>query len=257
MGNQPATERIPACVGRPPPCIVRAIVDDDLQFRRAEPVPQAEPDQTVRCVVCRTPITGEYFHAQGQVVCPDCAARVEASQKAPPRISLGTAALYGGAAAIACCIGYALVEIVTGLELGILALFVGIGIGRAVRAGSKGRGGRPQQILAVVLTYFAISVSSVPVMLYHFSKQQNQAPKADTTQQQQIQPADPPQTLSVTSILLPLLALGLASPFLQLTGNIGSGLLSLIILFFGMQRAWAITGGSEILVSGPYKLESV
>lgn len=232
-------------------------MNDDIQFRRAEPVAQ-QPDQTLRCVICQTPITHEYFHAQGQVVCRDCAARVEANQQAPSRISLGTAALYGGAAAIACCIGYALVEIATGLELGILALFVGIGIGRAVRHGSKGLGGRPQQILAVALTYFAISVSSVPVMIYHFSKQRSETRTDATPRQAQPQAESAPEPPLFTGrTVITLLAFGLASPFLELAGNIGSGLLSIVILFFGMQRAWVLTGRSEILVAGPYKLESV
>jgi hypothetical protein len=60
---------------------------------------------------------------------------------------------------------YALVAILTGLEVGLIAILVGYMVGRAVRHGSGGLGGRPQQILAVVLTYFAITTSYLPVFV--------------------------------------------------------------------------------------------
>ncbi len=231
---------------------------DDLQFRRAEPV--AEPDPTTRCVSCPAEITDEYFHAQGQVVCPECATKIEAGQQAPPAISLGTAALYGAGAAVAGMILYALVAIVTSLEIGLISILVGIMVGKAVRKGSKGLGGRPQQILAVALTYFSISVSNVPVFFWHMSKQKppveakGEAGKAQSTEQQE---DGKPSELGLGGALVIIVAFGLASPFLIAFSDPGSGLLSLLILFFGLQRAWALTGRSEILVLGPYKLEPV
>lgn len=51
--------------------------------------------------------------------------------------------------------------------------------------------------------------------------------------------------------------IGLASPFMQVWLQPASGLISLLILFFGLSRAWALTGRSDILIMGPYKVESV
>jgi hypothetical protein len=91
-------------------------------------------------VACKTPIGATYFHAQGQTVCPGCAERIQSGQAAPAAISLAHAALYGAGAALAGTILYAAVAILLHLEIGIVAILVGIIVGKAVRAGSKGPG---------------------------------------------------------------------------------------------------------------------
>ena len=80
------------------------------------------------------------------------------------------AALYGGGAALGGCPLYALVAIVLHAEIGLIAILVGWMVGKAIRHASYGRGGRPQQILAVTLTYFAITTSYIPVILYHVAR---------------------------------------------------------------------------------------
>src|ERR1700683_3878568 len=88
----------------------------DLQFQHAEPLPEIAADPNVsRCVVCRTPIGATYFHAQGKVVCPTCAAKIQSGQQAPPAISLGRAAFYGAGAALGGCILYASTVIILDL----------------------------------------------------------------------------------------------------------------------------------------------
>jgi hypothetical protein len=42
------------------------------------------------------------------------------------------------------------------------------------------------------------------------------------------------------------------SPFLQLKSSPVGGLISLFILFIGLQRAWVLTARHEIIVTGPY-----
>src|SRR5674476_497773 len=81
-----------------------------------------------------------------------------------------SAALYGRAAALGGCMLYALVAIVLHAEIGLIAILVGWMVGKAIRHGSYGRGGRPQQILAVALTYFAITTSYIPVILYQAAR---------------------------------------------------------------------------------------
>src|ERR1039457_3428147 len=141
----------------------------DLQFQHAEPIAEAASSEgsTQTCVVCKQPAGGTYYQAQGQVVCPLCAQRIQAVQQAAPALSLMRAALYGGGAALAGCALYALVAIVLHAEIGLIAILVGWMVGKAIRHASYGRGGRPQQILAVLLTYFAITTSYIPVILYH------------------------------------------------------------------------------------------
>jgi len=233
----------------------------DLQFQHAEPLPESTADPNApRCVVCHNPIGATYFHAQGQVVCPTCAARIQSGQQAPPAISLGRAALYGAGAALVGCILYAAVAILLNLEIGIIAIVVGVLVGKAVRAGSRGLGGRPQQILAVLLTYFAITTSYIPVFFYQIAKhpQELQQTRQKTANGQA---ADAPQAvgtenakprMGVVGALLMLLLLFAAAPFFGLTSGV-SGLISLFIIFIGLRQAWRLTARHEILVMGPYE----
>jgi hypothetical protein len=46
--------------------------------------------------------------------------------------------------------------------------------------------------------------------------------------------------------------LGLASPFIELTGNFFWGAIGLLILFWGMRIAWRITAGRRFEIYGPF-----
>ena len=140
----------------------------ELQFQHAEVIPPAGASGPASqlCVACKRPTGETYYHAQGRVVCPACAQRIQTFQQAPPPMSLARAVLYGAVAALGGSILYAAVAIITGWEFGLVAIVVGYMVGKAIRHGSHGLGGRPQQILAVVLTYFAITTSYIPVLIY-------------------------------------------------------------------------------------------
>ena len=180
-------------------------------------------------------------------MCELCAQRVQSGQQAPPALSLGRAVLYGAGAALAGSILYSLVAILLNLEIGIIAIVVGIMVGKAIRHASRGMGGRPQQILAVVLTYFSITSSYVTVGIYQMIKN---PPAAQATADTSKKDAGPP--MSAGAVLFTLLLIAAAAPFLALTQGI-SALISLFIIFIGLQRAWRLTGRSEILVMGPYE----
>jgi hypothetical protein len=227
---------------------------EELQFRRAQPL--AGDPSIQRCVACGQTIADDYYHAQGQRVCPLCASRIQSGQQRPPSSSLLRAALYGGVAGLAGCALYALVAIVTGLEIGLIAIVVGIMVGKAVRHASYGLGGRPQQILAVVLTYFAITASYIPVFLYQAAKSSRQP----VTQSEQARPSPPPAVngqpppVSLGRAVFYILALAIAAPFLQVFSSPLSGLISLFIIYIGLQRAWALTRRPDLFIAGPYKL---
>jgi hypothetical protein len=229
---------------------------EDLQFQRAEPIAPAAEDASPRCVACKRPSGSTYFHAQGMVVCPDCAERIKTGQQAPPATSLARAALYGGAAALAGCAIYALVAIMLNAEIGLIAILVGYMVGRAIRHASHGRGGRPQQILAVLLTYFAITTSYIPVYIYHAVKSPRPAATAQSGQASPAPQAAEEARPSFGSAVVFLLLIAAAAPFLTLGSSGISGLIGLFIIFIGLQRAWRLTGRSEILIMGPYQVEA-
>ncbi len=227
----------------------------DLQFQHAEPIaaPASSASASQTCVVCKQPVGDTYYHAQGQVVCPLCAQRIQTGQQAAPPLSLMRATLYGGGAALGGCLLYALVAIVLHAEIGLIAILVGWMVGKAIRHASYGRGGRPQQILAVTLTYFAITTSYIPVIFYQAARNPHRV------EQQQMQnngaPSDARPRINFGSLALYLLMLAAVAPFMSLTSGF-SGLISLFIIFIGLRQAWKLTERREILLMGPYQVET-
>ena len=228
----------------------------DVQFQHAEELPPPPPEGTPICGACKTPILGQYYQAQGQVICPTCADRIQSGQQKPPALSLVPAALYGAGAALAGCILYATIAIVFDLEIGIIAIVVGWMVGKAVRHGSKGLGGRHQQILALLLTYFAITTSYIPVFIAHSMKEraaaQDQSGKPGPSGSAQ-PTTQTKAAMSLSTAVVMLLLLAAAAPFLSLGGNFVGGLITLFIIFIGLQRAWRMTGRTELLVVGPFE----
>lgn len=245
----------------------QAPLPHELQFQHAEVIPpkgSSGPGSRL-CVVCKRPTGNTYFHAQGRVVCPGCAARIQAGQQAPPPLSLARSLLYGGAAALGGCILYSAVAILVGW-VALVAIVVGFMVGKAIRHGSNGLGGRPQQILAVLLTYFAISTSYIPVVIYHASHHPERIPRSRRIQgsvapggtaQSQSAAAAPARlhARAATTIVLYVL-LAVAAPFFGLASGY-SGIITLFFLFLGMQQAWKLTARSEILIMGPYEAAPV
>lgn len=237
---------------------------EELQFRRAEPVGGTPAGK--QCVACKSPIGDTYYHAQGQVVCPLCAQNIEAGQQKPPAVSLLRSVIYGGLAALGGCILYATVAIVTGLGIGLIAIVVGYMVGKAVRIGANGLGGRPQQFLAVGLTYLAITTSHLPVLVHQINKeggiekfkernakaqQKNGAAPAPAPKPEAEQPPAPVSPGAAIAMLILFFA---AAPFIELLagGNIVNALLGLAIIVFALQQAWKLTGRTDLLVMGPY-----
>jgi hypothetical protein len=229
----------------------------ELQFQHAEPIAEAAPEGSgPACVVCAQPAGDSYFQAQDQVVCAPCAERMQAGQQAVPKPSLIRAALYGGCAAVIGSALYAAVAIVLKVEIGIIAILVGWMVGKAIIHACRGRGGRPQQILAVLLTYFAITTSYIPVILYQAARNPHRVERTQAqAQAQEAPPKAAPKRTYFGAITLFLLLLAAAAPFLSLTSGV-SAWISLFILFIGLQRAWKLTERREIVLTGPCQAET-
>jgi hypothetical protein len=233
----------------------------DLQFQHAEPIAEASSSEgsAAVCVVCKQPVVGSYYHAQGQqVLCVLCAERIRAGLQAAPPMSLMRAALYGGGAALAGCALYAAVAILLHAEIGLIAILVGWMVGKAIRHASNGHGGRRQQILAVLLTYFAITTSYVPVIYYRYHQrsveQQRRAQTPDAPASNDAPTRTRPR-MSFGAVALFYLLLTAVAPFLSLTSGV-SAWISLFIIYIGLQYAWKLTARREIVLTGPYQAEA-
>ena len=137
---------------------------------------------------------------------------------------LPLAIVYGAGAAVAGAFGYALIGL-SGFMVSIVAIGMGWLIAKAMMAASKGVGGRPFQIAAVILTYFSVTLGQT-LDVYWFNRAELAgAPFGE-----------------LVSIFAPRL---LASPFLRLQSNGISGAIGLLILFIGLRTAWQLAAGGD------------
>src|SRR5262249_54292405 len=125
------------------------------------------------CAICKSPVT-DYYQLAGHDVCSGCAARFEQANREGNHAQLVRATLFGlGGAAIGWAL-YAIVSLATGMEFSLLAIACGWLVGRAMRKGSGGAGGRKFQIVAVLLTYAAISTSYLPRVILDLRREAQQ-----------------------------------------------------------------------------------
>jgi hypothetical protein len=188
-----------------------------LQFQRAE-----FADSQRSCAHCKSGIADRYFLLGGHTLCTTCAPLI--SHAATPQ-EMGRPLLYGFAAAIAGAIGYALITNLLQARLSLVSILVGLLVGKAVRAGAGGLGGRKLQVMAVLLTYVSITLSVIPQLV---------------------------QGVEGTRFVFAI-GIALAAPFLEIASSPGGGLLNALIIFFGLAQAWRMTRGVSAVLTGPFQ----
>jgi hypothetical protein len=154
-----------------------AIDPVNIQFDQAEYATPALDGPS--CEVCQRPIDGEYYEIGGKLCCPSCRPRIEAAFRGGSRAARMLKALFfGSVASAAGAVLYYVILRATGYNLGLVAVVVGVMVGRAVRRGTGDRGGRFYQVLAIFLTYSAIMAMFAPMAFKVFvnqAKKQEQA----------------------------------------------------------------------------------
>ncbi len=226
------------------------------QFNTAEYPGQPGTDS---CYFCWQPIATRYYRVNNRMACPACTEKAAHAVPQDSHAAFMRALLFGAGAAIAGLALYATVEIATGWIIGYVSLAVGWMVGKAMMAGSKGIGGRRYQIAAVLLTYTAVSMAAIPVIISHVVEQrkathqvQTEEPSSsDSDSSQPDQPRSGPQ-INFFAAIGQLALIGLASPFLELQDPL-HGLLGLFILSIGIRIAWQLTKGTRATgILGPF-----
>ena len=236
------------------------------QFATAEYASQTASD---RCRVCQQPMGGTYYRVNTSRVCASCAQKMESAITLDNHSAYVRALAYGVGAAVVGLVGYAVIAILLqGWVISYMSIAVGWMVGTAMMKGSNGMGGRRYQIAAVVLTYAAVSMAAIPIWI-HFApdrheRKQTQDQKFEEEERkfgndagQQQPDAQPAPTAEKPRIgfgrwLGTVALLGLASPFIQLSGNFLWGAIGLLILFWGIRIAWRITAGRRFEIYGPF-----
>lgn len=235
------------------------IAFDKARFDGDKPDPDA-------CTFCRRGLGAEYFRVAGNLACAPCASNASALVPPDTHKAFSRGLLFGAGAAVVGCLGYALFGILTGITLGYAAIGVGWLVGKAMRTGARGLGGRRYQVAAALLTYAAVAIAFIPMALHDIRRteqghareerpvQRADGQRAAHAEQKASEETGKPKgaASSVAVGLLMLLGLGLISPFLMFTGSVGAGLFNVLILFLGMRTAWQLSASGRLLVEGPY-----
>lgn len=209
--------------------------------------------------MCQRAIPDEYYDVNGQSVCDGCRGQLAQMTETPRNWGVfGVAGLFGLGAAIAGAVLYYAVIAISNFEIGIVAIAIGYMVGWAVRKGAGGRGGRRFQVLALVLTYWAVGLAYTPLLFKQIAEE-NAKEKAAATASAPA-PDDSPDDSGGGSLglaLVVVLGFSLALPVLSVISSLPSGLISAAIIAFGMQQAWKMTGVPALQISGPFRIAAV
>jgi hypothetical protein len=247
-----------------------------IDFDRAE---YEEPAAAhVQCGLCKGAITTQYWQTLGKILCADCREIVQKSADGAKKgATLGKAFLYGAGAALGCGIGYAVFVGLTSIQFALITVGIGYVVGRAILKATRGFGSRRHQVMAVVFTYFASSMGYFPAAVQAIREMASHAEQRGASSATAADPAPPspgataspagaPPVLEGTpdrprpSLGVALLFtagvtlfLILAAPFLEISNGI-SGILGLLIIFFGLRTAWRISKGVQPTITGPHQV---
>ncbi len=178
------------------------------------------------CEGCSAPLSSQFWTLGAKKICPACRNGLVTASTATAR-TFFAALGFGAAAAVAGALVYWFVRVQFHIEIGLVAIGVGYVVGAAVRRGSKGVGGRGFQIMAVILTYLAITMQYLPDVIS----------------------AVHPDGFIGWLFAGPLIfGFALAEPFLGGFANI----LGIIILGVGLWEAWKLAGSNANLLKGPF-----
>ena len=212
------------------------------------------------CKACAQKISGAYYRVNGVPACTSCAQRLKDQLPQDSHQAFVRGVLLGIGGAIVGFGIYVAFALSSGWMVGYISLLVGYLVGKAIALGSGGVGGRRYQVVAVLLTYMAVSLAAVPIAISQHMKARSAQQRAqvhdDATAQGTAQPqasgtgTAPAPRKSVAETVGVLVLLGLASPFLEMVEPM-HGIIGLIILLVGVQIAWKITAARKLDIAGP------
>jgi hypothetical protein len=226
------------------------MADDGLQFDKAEfQVPPGAPEQAAAagptCAFCRKPLA-RYWAIGDQLACGDCHELVLAQVTGgSPVLRFARATAFGLIAATLGALLYFGIVAVTGYELGLVAIVVGLMVGAAVAKGADHRGGWVYQLLAVALTYTAIVTAYVPMIAkgIELGSQQTSTSEPIKFDEATLKHVKPSAMAWVIAVPFAFVA-----PFLAGAQNF----MGWIIIAIGLYEAWRRNTKLALPISGPH-----
>jgi hypothetical protein len=251
---------------------------DGLQFdtvEYAEDSSQSAPPAGA-CRICNQAFGEAYFDVNGAACCERCLSILRAYRdQGSAGLRFLKALLFGSFAAAAGAGLYYAIVALTGYEIGLVAIVVGLMVGAAVRAGSQRRGGPGYQALAMALTYLAIVVTymqminreldrhfvqqrkkSIATLIAKLAKPEHAASEQGARDTLQLgllkaQTGAPERTLVRNMVVF---GLAFIWPFYSIYVAGFSGLIGLLIVAFALYEAWKLCRRQPFEVSGPFAI---
>jgi hypothetical protein len=195
-----------------------------LQFDRAE-FSGAVP--AVTCGACNRNVIQNYYTLGERIYCATCReqhggdsgggfGRFVRATGASMLVALGGSILWWGVRAL------------TNYELALIAIAIGYGVGAAMQWGTRGRTNRVYQVLAVLITYTGIVLNYVPDIAQGMAEG---------------------STVGPVHVIVAIV-MSFAAPFLMGASNV----LGILIIGFGLFRAWTQTRPRAMEFAGPYSV---
>jgi hypothetical protein len=255
--------------------------DEDTSGQSDAQVEESEQEQQQGgppvCGGCGQDLVDIYFTAGEMAICGQCGdAIIERQTGGSGGRRFFKALGWGLLAAVAGSLIWFAVRRLTGYEIGLVAIVVGLMIGAAVRRGSDARGGWAYQTLAILLTYLAIGGQYAPDVAQVIREDRyqqvavvDQAPGAGeqaSTGQQDAPAADaqepvaglageqtaPGAALAAVLLAILIIVIALISPILVAFNSI----FGFLIIAFALYEAWKLNKRVHIDIAGPYELET-
>jgi hypothetical protein len=150
-----------------------ATQDDELNLDQAEfdasaaqeRSPLGESTEALACLLCQQRVVDRYFRVNDRCVCPRCKERLEHNSEQGAPGAAVRASLFGAAGGVLGSLLYYAVAALTHMELGIIAIVVGILVGKGVRRGAGLHRHWLYPTLGVGITYLAIVSTYIPEVM--------------------------------------------------------------------------------------------
>jgi len=249
--------------------------DSDLP----DPASAARGEAGLACGQCSLPIGEQYYTAGDLVLCERCRGLTQEAwaQSTGAGRMVRALGLGAGAAVLGAALWTAVVQL-TGYELGLIAIVVGLLVGGAVRMGTRGRGGHIYQVMAVGLTYLAIVASYVPYVIQGLeqavaaeqavheagteavapAEQGTLAGAGEEAAREAVpapavaQPDRAPTALEWVAYAAIVLAIAASAPFLAGFENA----IGILIIGIALWQAWKMNARAELELAGPFRVGS-
>ncbi len=205
---------------------------EGLQFDHAE-FEQVLP-ASIFCAACKRPIVENYYEIGGAIVCEPCRTLIDSQLRGGSGFVRFLRALaFGTGAAAVGTAAYAAFIRATNIDFGLISILVGYLIGRAVRAGSRNRGGLAYQLLAVLFTYLAIGVTYTTVGFLQL---------------------DPAAAANMRANGLATAILFIVSSVIEPVAEARKNVITIAIVGFALWQAWKMNVRLKLPVSGPFRV---